>query len=326
MQSERSCAMLIQSDYDLKFGASVGHPHQIKTNHWDKDGFIPRRRTERKAWLYAASFNEHFFAALAIVDAGYAGTAFCYFFDRNSGKMIEEKISIPLAFPDSFSAGLQDTWTIRDHQKEWTIRCSGHDIDCRFSSPRMKVSLKLNNENHGFNALCSSKGRPFNFTFKNLLMPVIAEIEADGFSHTVNNSSGSIDYSIGYPPRETRWNWASFIGECDSGRPFAVNLVEHHNQGLENALWYDGQIYPLGLAKFNYQKPMDQNVTTIDVEDFNLNLKFKPEGARSERLNLLAVSSDFVQPFGSFTGEFILQNKKVIVSGLGVVEDHYAKW
>ncbi len=317
---------LIRHPGDVTFGYSIAPPLSLDLTHWDKQGLIPRRRTERKAWIYAATLNDDFFAAMAIVDAGYVGTAFAYLYDRKTGFFLEEKITKPFAFADDFAPSLQTRWLIADDHRRWEISPDSHNLVCRFTSDTWHLTLDLTSGQPGLNALCPSSGRPFNYTFKNTCMPVQASVRANQQQWEHSGASGCIDFSAGYPPRKTIWNWASFIGQTSAGQPFGLNLVAHHNDGLENALWLDGKIIPAGQAFFDYEKPMEKNHTRLTVPDLNLELLFTPEGCRRENLNAIVIVSDFVQPFGSFTGSFEYAGQKINAGGVGVVEDHRAVW
>jgi hypothetical protein len=145
------------------------------------------------------------------------------------------------------------------------------------------------------------------------------EIKFDG-------NIGVLDFSKGYPPRETFWNWASFVGITSSGKEFALNATAIFNDGLENIYWLDKKPYPLGKATFSYEKPISDNTTSIKDDSGILTLEFSPEGKRSEKLDALILKSHFTQAFGKFKGKIIHAGEEILVSGSGLVEEHYALW
>ena len=56
-------------------------------------------------------------------------------------------------------------------------------------------------------------------------------------------------------------------------------------------------------------------------------MQFTPEGARSERINLGLLASDFTQPFGAFRGVWRDDDgSEHTLTGIGVVERHRALW
>lgn len=62
-----------------------------------------------------------------------------------------------------------------------------------------------------------------------------------------------------------------------------------------------------------------------------MDLTFTPWGARAAREDFKVVVSDFIQPFGTFSGTLRFRDGDTTVQveldeGFGVVENHYAKW
>lgn len=61
-------------------------------------------------------------------------------------------------------------------------------------------------------------------------------------------------------------------------------------------------------------------------------LTFTPRGQREDHANVLVVESDFVQPYGTFSGhvQFVTDSgdevRVEVVDAFGVVEQHYAVW
>jgi hypothetical protein len=65
------------------------------------------------------------------------------------------------------------------------------------------------------------------------------------------------------------------------------------------------------------------NLARISSEDGS-QLEFSAEAQRSRRENLLVIKSDYVAPFGTFSGT--LPGGVALAHGLGVVEHHRARW
>jgi hypothetical protein len=172
----------------------------------------------------------------------------------------------------------------------------------------------------------SAKGRPFHFTYKNVCLPTELKIEYEGKTYQVSGNYGAIDFSKGYPPRETVWNWLAFIGTTQTGKNVSVNLVKHFNQDMENILWVDGKKTILSSATFTMQKPFDKNSWRIKTLDEILDCTLTPSGARSENINLLVMKSIFVQAYGKISGTLLINGAKEIFTATGVAEDHHALW
>ncbi|MCS6984066.1 MAG: DUF2804 domain-containing protein [Leptospiraceae bacterium] len=317
---------LISTNEDLVFSQSIGPYYNFQLDIWDKEGFLfPRRRWERKTWIYCALLSEQFIGALAIVDAGYIATAFSYFYHFETGIFYETKATKPFGFADHFHPSLEGKWFLKEKERQWLISREGIFLKAQCEDRRMQLELSLDISADGINCLAPSPARPFNYTFKSLLLPCKARIKLDQRTYTYQGRQGVLDFSLGYPPRETRWNWACLVGST-AGIPFGANIVQYHNSGLENGLWLGDEILLLSEANFSYQPPIEKNPVFIEAPQSQLRLTFIPRAARKEKIHLLALVSDFIQPFGFFEGSFSWKGKDYSVSGVGVVEEHRAVW
>jgi len=61
----------------------------------------------------------------------------------------------------------------------------------------------------------------------------------------------------------------------------------------------------------------------VSLEGDDVDLEFEPLGAREEHSNFGLVRTDFVQPYGRFTGRVCGRD---ITGSFGVVEAHHSVW
>ncbi len=125
---------------------------------------------------------------------------------------------------------------------------------------------------------------------------------------------GLVDESAGYHARHTAWRWSAGAGVAASGAPLAWNLVAglHDGAGIsERTVWVDGEPHEVGPAVFDGLEGVG-------------GLRFTAEATRARRDRLLVVSSDYEQPFGTFTGELPVAGP--LREGWGVMERHDARW
>jgi len=134
-----------------------------------------------------------------------------------------------------------------------------------------------------------------------------------------------LDFTLGYPPRRTFWNWAAGSGQA-GGERIGFNLVAEFNEGLENALWIGGRILPLAQAHFRYEKGALERTWRVRTEDGVFEATFEPEGKRAENIDVLVISSKFTQMFGRFVGTLLIEGERVPFTADGVVEEHHAVW
>jgi len=308
----------------LPFGVYEGLIEDVDTSYWDKQGFIAKkRRTERKVWIFVGVFSPELICGFAIADAGIAATAFSYFYSSKDSIFEEDKIMIPFGFQDEFNPNLNSEWKLGNY----SIKTSNGKIYLQYTG-KYKMFIELEDTANGVSVIAPvNETRPFNFTYKNVCIPAKVQINNGGVNtYATSGQYGSIDFTKGYPSRETIWNWLSFIGKTESGKQIGVNLVDQFNANMENILWVDGNKIVLSDAKFSMQQPYDKTDWLIATNDGILNCHLSPRGARKENINALIMKSKFIQPFGSIDGTVRIDGKEERFTAMGVSEDHHALW
>lgn len=309
------------------YGAYRGYVPDVSTTHWDR---APRwrRRLQRKSWIYLGAYHDDLMLGFAVGDAGYLGTAFLYLYDRKRDERVEEALDLPFGFAEGFAPSMRRGWSFGLGDRRWRIDPEGDGLRLRYDGKRIGCDLRVPTLDGGMTTLAPSLDRPFNHTFKRLCLPVEVSARLDDRRYALSlPHGGAIDFTLGYPPRDTRWNWACLQGTTEDGRPFGVNLVAHFNDEIENALWLGDRVTPLGRgADFTVGQPADRGAWTVRHPEIGLDLTVTPEGARRDRKHLGLLKHDFVQPFGRFTGSFRDEGRTVRVTGHGVVEDHTSRW
>lgn len=307
----------------VPFGNYSGLVKDHDVGIWQKQ--VGRRRFQRKSWVFGGAFSSNGSLGFAIADVGYAAVAFCYYFDRHSEfpSFIEEEALLPLYFANDFKASFSESWHLKSGKREWNFENGKDTWNLKFQGERLQVSLTLQHKFPGISAIAPVEGRPFHYTYKLASIPAKVEVSIDdGVKHEWSGNYGAMDYSLGFPPRNVFWNWGSFAGTSEEGASIGINIAHPFNDGLENALWYNGQLIPLSTVNFVYKRPALENPWQIKSQDGLLNLEFYPEAEHSRKQNVVLLKSDFQHAVGHFSGTW----KGVRISGSGVVEEHTAVW
>lgn len=313
---------LLKHGKHIDFGVYNDLIAEPKTSFWDDEGFpLKSRRTQRKTWIFYGVYSPEMIAGIAIVDAGLVATAFSYCFLPEKNLFIEDKMTLPFGFRGKFDPNMTDEWKLGKYK----IYTENDVMKLSYKGKfELEISAQLNH--NGLSTIAPSPGRPFNFTYKNLSMQTTAKFRQGPNLVEVSGEYGAIDFTKGYPPRSTEWNWASFSGKTADGQIVGCNLVDKFNANMENALWIGQERIILSEAVFKPGLPMDKSPWSISTKDGILEMSFQPLGARSENLNVAVMKSIFTQPFGKYTGTITLKGQKVAFEAMGVAEDHQAVW
>lgn len=307
-------------------GRYAGAIADLSTAAWDGNvGLASARRLQRKAWLYVGVYSPRYMMGFAVVDAGWVASAFIYVYDRETRTLTEEKCVKPLGFAAHFAPDWRTAWRLRAGGREWRIEHDGTAWQLQFVGRELHMTATVVDHHRGISVVSSAPGRPFHHTYKLAGLPVKVRFKGAKVAGVVD-ARASVDFSLGYPPRETTWNWASLEGVTDDGQALSLNLVAHFLNGLENALWIGDEIIALPQALFQYLPDDPLAPWQIRTADDRVSLIFTPEGQRREHLNVGLLKSHFSQPFGRFEGHIHTHSGRRSVAGYGVVEDHQAKW
>jgi hypothetical protein len=165
----------------------------------------------------------------------------------------------------------------------------------------------------------SEHGSSWIWTRKQAGVRVTGTVVLDGEEIAVDDL-GCVDESAGYHARVTEWEWSAGVGALADGRSVGWNLVAGVHDaavGSERTLWIDGA--PVETAPVTFAA----DLASVGFADGS-SLAFVPEASRARNDNLLVLRSDYVQPFGTFSGT--LEGGLPLEWGRGVMERHSARW
>lgn len=129
-----------------------------------------------------------------------------------------------------------------------------------------------------------------------------------------------VDDTAGYHRRRTAWRWSAGVGEAVDGRRVGWNLVVGVNDPplrSERTVWLGGAAREVGPVAFA------DDLSAVSFAEGG-ELRFAAEATRERHDELVVVRSDYVQPFGTFSG--VLPGGVELTGGFGVMEDHRARW
>lgn len=292
------------------------------------------RTLRHKRWQYLGIGSPQLFIGLAIVDLGWGCTAFAYLFDRKLGQLRTDWSQDGIR---GWSGALSESPVVAGSAQfkglgarlGWQHVASSDSLTVQVRVPELEVQASV--------ALADAA--PFllavgpigeagsglaHATQKTPALRVEGWASSGGQRFDLGDAVATLDSSHGLLAHRTAWQWA-----CAHRPGLGFNLQSGYFGAHENVLWLDGQLIPLGAARFDFDAADPLSPWRVRTDDGLLDLDFQPEGARGERRNLGLVGSRYVQPVGTFSG-YVKPAPgaapRPVHDLLGVTEDHSSRW
>jgi hypothetical protein len=295
-----------------------------------------------KRWQYIGICTEEIFVGIAVVHASYIGNIFCYVYDRKKDLLWEQERIAPAGMgvrvdrnvfkgvvsyvTDSEMIRIDNDISLGKRMLDVRLHSEGRDVDIRAEI------IDSFQKNTPMQVVTPTIDGDFLFTHKSAGLPVLGSVRLGNTRYDLRPEKdfAIVDLTFGYPARNTFWNWVSFGGRSTCGRQVGVNVVDPITdpENNENAFWVDGELVKLGKVNFDYDSDNPMEPWKIRSEDGLIDLVFTPFGKREQNIDYKLLSSKFIQPFGSFSGQLHLPAGNVIQLDeiYGVVEEHFARW
>lgn len=306
-------------------------------------GSLRDRVFREKRWIYVALVRRPWTIACAIVDLGYAQTLFGFACHEARG-LVADLRSTP-GLPGLSGVRRDGVWRIdarlRSPLARATIReARGREtLELEVSSRALdlRATLDVGAGAPGLTAIAPIRGGRVNVTEKRALAPIRGSARVGDTHVELDGGYGGVDLTVGLLARETRWNWAFFMGETTSGEPIAMNLVEGFVGAPECGLFGASRVDRLAEGRFELpgradtQSPNERARVLapwrIRTSDEACDLVFTPIGVHDESLDLGVLRSRFVQPIGTFSGTVRRGGTTLrLLDVPGVVEDQDVRW
>ncbi len=276
------------------------------------------RRLRLKEWQHYGIITPEKYFGMVIFDAKFMGVSFVYCYDR--GKKILFEHSRQGGGKSAKVAGQLYDDRCEFRQRGYLLRFEnrlerGHhlislDISSRKGIPAMRGEFRLEEDLDRMEPLVQvSPIKPWRplYTHKAAL-PASgwAEVGGERVELDPSRDIALMDEQKTYYPYFSFWEWSTGAARDERGRIIAFNLCRNMIKGdewaNENCLWVDGRISLLSAARFTFDKGEVMRPWRMRTTDGRVELAFRPQGERAQRINLGLVRSDFHQPFGLYEG------------------------
>lgn len=299
-------------------------------------GGLARDRFERfateKRWFYGSIVQEPYVLGFAIVDLGYAASAFAFAYEDGRGVLVDQS-----------ALGLPRVCRVRQKGDRRIDARFVHPIGsmravARDGDPAIEIAIRTRELD--VQATLDARGAPPALTAiapiprgvvcateKRAAMKVRGAALIRGHRIELDGALGGYDYTHGLLARRTRWNWAYLMGRAVTGETVGLNLVQGFVGEPECAVWIDAKLHALSEGRFEYEREEPSRPWRVRTDDGAVELLFDPGGMHREERDLRLIRSRFVQPIGRFRGTIRAANRTYeLESALGVVEDQDVVW
>jgi len=287
-----------------------------------------------KQFLFTGIMGPDLFFGSAVVDLKYITSGFAYAYDRKTGNLYDtEKTGIPIPGRCRIS---------RDPENP-RARISSRGLQIEINNDRLSVQTReiaiharLDLQKTNPLRLCSRAGYTgWVYTQKTTPIPVTGTVKTPEREITLraDRHMALMDWTAGFMKRETFWNWAASAAVLNDGRSFGLNLSAGVNETgfTENAIWIGGKMTKIDTVSFTFNSEDPNDLSTpwhIRSADRRIDLEFRPESLRNQKINAGIIASRFTQLLGRFSGQVTTKDRETItIDNIpGWTEDHFARW
>ena len=247
-----------------------------------------------KRWRYVAAFSDELMLCAAVAAVGPARSSWWAVWERRRGTLHEHTRLVGPAL-------------VRfDHGGLVRVRDRGVAIDLVVDEGAAVETV-------------NAHGDGYVWTRKQAGRPVRGSVSVEG-QQVALDGLAVVDDTAGYHARETEWWWSAGVGRDADGAPVGWNVVAGVSdgpRGSERSVWVAGAAHEVGPVV------VAPDLSAVDFAEGD-RLQFAAEAVRERHDNVLAVRSDYRQPFGSLAGS--LPGVGLLSGALGVMEHHVARW
>tara|TARA_Y100001956_G_scaffold82286_1_gene102589 strand:+ start:1326 stop:2423 length:1098 start_codon:yes stop_codon:yes gene_type:complete len=327
---------LICNDGKPLFGHFNGIPKKLAIGAFDYRTVMDKPASglskyfHYKQFQFVSIFTKRYVIGVAIADIRYLSSSFCYIYDVQEDKLVEQTWLRPLHFGKGMSrSSYQGTAWIANQKIQFHIRQGEWQVEIKTAN--VTADLYLSGEDSSLPlSMCTPTGYSgWTYTQKHNALKLKGILIVNGRPVDLEHALAGYDFSAGYMRRETSWRWASISAEI-TGTTVGLNLAAGVNEtgSCENVVWINGERHLLGPVHFHFQRDDINAIWRITSESGQIDLQFQPKNKRSEKLNLWLLKSNFRQFIGHFSGTVTDNTGQVhtLNNVLGLTEDHFARW
>lgn len=305
---------LLQRGYSTKAQLTYNRKH-IKAPPW-----------RIKEWDFYQVSNDDYCLQMTIGHVSYAGNISVKLFEFATGKHYEISKILALPFnrlhmPASAEQG-DLTYKDKNMFMQFQVWEGGRRLICKASgknSPTIDLDIQLSQPD--LTSLVIST--PFDehpayfyYNHKINCMPAsgVVRVGDQEYRFEPDSSFGLIDWGRGVWPFSQNWYWGNGSTYVD-GKRFGFNIGHgfgNTSSATENMLFYEGTAHKIGHVYFDLPAGGYMSKKTFSSDDGRFEMEFTPIYDQITQTKILFVDNKCHQVFGTFTGQAILDDGRVI--------------
>lgn len=301
----------------------------------------PFRRFRLKEWVGFGINHPRVYGSVLIQNARYAASGTFYVYDKERKHMCDRTmIANPFRvhLPETLWGGstrclCRDGWITFEHDLENGRHRVKADIQKTANAPAIYADLVFHQDLKAVEPLVVSLPIPpkhHTYTHKSpLRIEGVVRIDAVECQFDPARDRGNLDEQKTFYPYRSQWLWGCFSGFSTQGREVMVNFVNQMTaKGApdEDAMWVDGRIMLLGPVVFI----READARTFRIEDMagRVRLRFREQGAKTERRHYGIIAMDYAQHFGPYDGVVVDDQgtEHIIRDQFGALEEMKARF
>ncbi len=292
------------------------------------------RWLREKQWQWFTVADQRIACGGTLLDVGYATSVFLWVYDRRTGRMLADVSDIlpPFALDIDVDPQARTIGSFRGLSRTLTTGRTEEGLKITADFGQTTFDLLLGDGPfEPLTAICpvteddEDEASAVNVTQKQVYLPTEGRITTEGrsFRFDPQQARGLHDFSHGLLARDTSWKWAIAGGQLDDGTPVGFNFTSGFNKGYENAVWLGDTLQTVGPVTFERNPDNPSDPWHVRSADGGIDLTLLVETMREHRNNYRIVSSEYIQPIGSWQGRVI---DREVHDLFGIAEHHVAHW
>ncbi len=282
-----------------------------------------------KRWEYWAVLTPTHVLGMTVSAIDYAGVHEIWLLDRVTGEQVPHVVTVPFArgaiLPGSLGEGVASA-TAKDFRLSITPTPAGWVL--RGETARVAFDVTVAPGKDCLAVVVPWSSKRFQYTVKDVGLTASGTLVFDGERHALEGIA-VLDHGRGRWPYDVHWNWGIGHGVSEN-RTVGLQVGGKWTDGTgqtENGVFIDGVLHKIE-QEVRWEYDTADFMSPWRVGGGGLDAIFTPQHHKHAETNLLVLSGETDQLFGTWSGTFTTETSEIIrFEGLdGFAEAVHNRW